>query len=87
MGLEDRIRRLESARSARARVASGASAGDYEMLFNLVENVRAEFAGEPPPHDVPPNRTDPKTIAWLRNSGGWESAAARELLASWERDT
>lgn len=97
MGLEARVRRLESARSARtAQAASGANprlAKDYERLFELIEYARKVPQGSdaPVPEHLLANRdrgSERETIERLRSSGsGWEAdPEAIEFLREWEAD-
>ena len=94
MGLKDRIQRLEGARARLPRAPappplSEAKQRQFEQLFALQENARAELVGEPPPHAVEPDMPEDvgderRTIEWLRGSGSWDSPQGVAFLEEWE---
>jgi hypothetical protein len=95
LGLEERMRRLEERRSeADSRWVVPLEVSIY---CKAVERYQAVQEGKEPPPYTPGEiaelrRDDLEIVAGggavgaYRNSKGWQSAEARELLASWERD-
>ena len=86
--LNERVRRLEATRTARAR-SSDRVAG-FEHAFALVEYVRVHGRDGPlPEYLVHRDREEEiATLEWLRSSGsGWDTDPdAIALLEAWERD-
>ena len=83
--LNDRIRRLEQTRKARA--SSHAQRGDLERLCLATEFVRDHGKDVPlPQHLVASDiEGETRTLEWFRDSGGWESEESRAFLEQWER--
>jgi len=95
LGLENRIRRLESAKSARAQAARASPdskrAADYERLFELIEHARQHGPDASVPEHlrrISNPGSERATIQCLRSSGsGWDTdPEAKALLEAWERD-
>lgn len=86
--LNDRVRKLEAARVARAR--SNTRTAALERHAALVEWVRHHGRDGPlPEHLVHRDRQEEiATIEWLRSSGsGWDTdPEAIAFLKAWERD-
>ncbi len=91
MSLEDRLRRLE------ARTASQKWETPIEVLVltKAVERHQARKSGEEPPAYTPEEITHMHakdlaeaagggTVAYFRNSAGWQSEEGQEILDEWQ---
>jgi len=86
--LNDRVRRLEATRTARA--SSSERVAGFERAFALVEYVRDHGRDVPLPDHLAVRDLAKEllTLEWLRSSGsGWDTDPdAIALLEAWERD-